>query len=437
MEADGFSTTTAEATQLVRLRCSVKNYDWGQIGRESCVARLYSRNTGEEVREDIPYAELWMGTHDSGPAYVVAAADSGLNNGRVKEEMFSLTLKDWIQRNPTLAGEKVVQTWGPDLPFLFKVLSVAKALSIQAHPDKDLAARLHKEQPEVYKDANHKPEMALALTEFEALCGFVSFEELKLVVQTVPEIGEIVGSGHVEEVLHESAHEVGERAKPILQSLFTTLMSASSDVISQALTKLISRLNVKNEERELTDKEQLILRLEKQYPSDVGVIAAFLFNHVKLSPGEALYLGANEPHAYLFGECIECMATSDNVVRAGLTPKDRDVKTLCAMLTYNQVFPKILKGDALSHYTKRYSPPFDEFEVDHCILPRLVTTVFPAAPGPSIFLVFAGEGTMTTRSSNEAIAEGDVLFAPANTNVTVSTTTTGLSVFRAGVKSSF
>lgn len=89
--------------------------------------------------------------------------------------------------------------------------------------------------------------------------------------------------------------------------------------------------------RQLTDKEQLVLRLEMQYPSDVGVIAAFFLNLVKLNPGEALFLGANEPHAYLSGECVECMATSDNVVRAGLTPKHRDVQTLCSMLTYKQV----------------------------------------------------------------------------------------------------
>lgn len=89
--------------------------------------------------------------------------------------------------------------------------------------------------------------------------------------------------------------------------------------------------------RQLTDKEHLVLRLEKQYPTDVGVIATFFLNHVKLAPGEALFLGANEPHAYIFGECIECMATSDNVVRAGLTPKHRDVQTLCSMLTYKQV----------------------------------------------------------------------------------------------------
>ncbi|XP_031096410.1 mannose-6-phosphate isomerase 1-like [Ipomoea triloba] len=434
MEADGFPAP--KDGMLLRLRCSVKNYDWGRIGRESGVARLYSRNTGEEVQEDTPYAELWMGTHESGPAYVVGASRGSAANGLVNgggREKYSLTLKDWIQRNPTVLGDKVVKTWGADLPFLFKVLSVAKALSIQAHPDKDLAARLHKEQPEVYKDGNHKPEMALALTDFEALCGFVSFEELKLAVQTVPEIGEVVGSAHVDQVLHVNEDEVDENAKPILKSLFTKLMSASKDVISQVLSKLISRLNIKNEARELTDKEKLVLRLEKQYPGDVGVIAAFLFNYVKLSPGEALYLGANEPHAYLFGECIECMATSDNVVRAGLTPKNRDVETLCSMLTYKQAFPEILKGEALDPYTKRYSPPFDEFEVDQCILPQAATTAFPAAPGASIFVITAGEGTMSTTSSNEAVAEGDVLFAPANTGIAVSTTS-GLSLFRAGVK---
>lgn len=80
-----------------------------------------------------------------------------------------------------------------------------------------------------------------------------------------------------------------------------------------------------------------MLKLEKQYPNDVGVLAALLFNHLKLNPGEALYIGANEPHAYLTGECVECMAASDNVVRAGLTPKYMDVKILCSMLTYNQV----------------------------------------------------------------------------------------------------
>lgn len=99
----------------------------------------------------------------------------------------------------------------------------------------------------------------------------------------------------------------------------------------------IDNVNILNQIRMLNEKEELALLLEQQYPADVGVISSFFFNYVKLSPGEGLYIDANQPHAYVSGECIECMATSDNVVRAGLTPKYRDVKTLCSMLSYRQV----------------------------------------------------------------------------------------------------
>lgn len=117
------------------------------------------------------------------------------------------------------------------------------------------------------------------------------------------------------------------------------LLSSSNDYddLCSSSCSLVLFIFIFLQVRQLTAKEVLVLNLEKQYPDDVGVIAAFFLNYVKLSPGEALYLGANEPHAYISGECIECMATSDNVVRAGLTPKFRDVQTLCAMLTYKQV----------------------------------------------------------------------------------------------------
>ncbi|KAK4759668.1 hypothetical protein SAY87_022799 [Trapa incisa] len=151
--------------------------------------------------------------------------------------------------------------------------------------------------------------------------------------------------------------------------------------------------------RELSDKEQLVLHLENQYPSDVGVISAFFLNYVKLNPGEALYLAANEPHAYLSGECIECMAASDNVVRAGLTPKMRDVQTLCSMLTYKQGLPEILQGVPMNPHIMRYIPPFDEFEVDSCALLKDKSTTFPAVMGPSLFLVTAGEGKIRATSS--------------------------------------
>lgn len=104
----------------------------------------------------------------------------------------------------------------------------------------------------------------------------------------------------------------------------------------------------------------------------------------------------------------------------------------CLLLQGN---PEILHGTTINPYTMRYLPPFDEFEVDRCILPPHSTVAFPSAPGPSIFVVMGGEGRMTT-SPEAIVAEGDVLFAPANTNITVATSS-GLHLYRAGVNSRF
>ncbi|GAB2273576.1 hypothetical protein Dimus_008364 [Dionaea muscipula] len=131
------------------------------------------------------------------------------------------------------------------------VLSIAKALSIQAHPDKGLASRLHESRQDVYKDDNHKPEMALAITEFEALCGFISVKELKDVLQSVPEIRELVGDAYVSQILDFNSEDQEENhVKAQVKSLFTQLMSARKDMISDALSKLKGRLKLKDEERQ-------------------------------------------------------------------------------------------------------------------------------------------------------------------------------------------
>merc|ERR1711981_339202 len=151
---------TVGAMAMLKLKCAVQNYAWGKTGSESEVAKLYaSGNADVEVEEDKPYAELWMGTHPSGPS-VLASTGS--------------TLKSWIAENGESLGAVLLDKYGLDLPFLFKVLSVRTALSIQAHPHKALAEKLHAERPHLYKDDNHKPEMTLALTDFEALSCFVS-----------------------------------------------------------------------------------------------------------------------------------------------------------------------------------------------------------------------------------------------------------------------
>ncbi|CAL0308267.1 unnamed protein product [Lupinus luteus] len=415
-----------ESKNLLKLQCSVMNYDWGLKGCDSNVARLFSLNSRSEIDLHKPYAEFWMGTHDSGPSFLHDSSQS-------------LTLKSWISQNPHVLGHNVLHKWGSDLPFLFKVLSVGKALSIQAHPDKELARTLHKLRPGLYKDGSHKPEMALAMTQFEALCGFITLKELKAVLHTVPEVSELIGAENANLVLQTSDQDSEEKLKSVLKAVFTLLMSANKDRITDAVNTLKCRLHKESEMRQLTDKEQLVLQLEKQYPADVGVIAAFFLNLVKLNPGEALFLGPNEPHAYLSGECVECMATSDNVVRAGLTPKHIDVQTLCSMLTYNQGSPEILRGTPLNPYVNRYIPPFEEFEMDRCVLPEGETVVFPAIPGPSIFLVTVGEGTMNTTGSpkGQVVTEGDVLFAAANTEISVTSSASKLHLYRTGTNSTF
>lgn len=90
---------------VLKLRCSIQNYDWGIRGEESTVSRLFERNSGGRIVPEKPYAEFWMGTHESGPSFVG-----------------DRTLKSWVEENPRVLGEKVLEKWGPDLPFLFKVI---------------------------------------------------------------------------------------------------------------------------------------------------------------------------------------------------------------------------------------------------------------------------------------------------------------------------
>lgn len=159
------------------------------------------------------------------------------------------------------------------------------------------------------------------------------------------------------------------------------MMKASAEDIEAAIKVLVSRLGGKDNDNEL---ETLVQRLYHQYPdADVGVFAPLLLNHIKLQPGESVFLGPNEPHAYLDGgllgysryldgedkiivpisECVECMACSDNTIRAGLTPKFKDVPTLVSTLTYNTAGPTYLCPVEVAPGIFEYKPPVPEFTV--------------------------------------------------------------------------
>ena len=364
---------------VLSLTCAVQNYDWGIKGTSE-VSALGELNTGVASDPTKPYAEL-MGTHPSGPSSV-----RGTGKG-LRETIAADAVKH--------LGVKVVERFGDDLPFLTKVLSVAKALSIQAHPDKTLAGKLHAHRPDVYKDANHKPEMTLAVTKFEALCAFVAPAELAANLARVPELRAVVGPASDAFVAAvAAAADVPAR----LRAVFTALMTADADTVGTQVDALAARLAAAASDA-LLPVDRLAARLHAQFPRDVGVLCAYVLNYVVLEPGQCIFLAANEPHAYLSGECVECMATSDNVVRAGLTPKLRDTSILCDMLTYAAGPPTVLEGEPVDANTRRYQPPFDEFQLETITVGSGETYDVAPSPGPSVFLVVGGGGDAGERRS--------------------------------------
>lgn len=241
------------------------------------------------------------------------------------------------------------------LPFLFKVLSIRKALSVQAHPDRSLARRLHASRPDLYRDPNHKPEMTVALTPFDAMCSFRDLRSLQDHVSRLPELRNVVGSDIFDALLLPSLDD--SSAKETFRTFYRALLNAQAESLLNAIEVIRSRLLVSHANAPDTvsppsqtlpsgvqylSAERVFLRLCQEYPGDVGVFSPFLLNTLRLDPGVGLFLAANEPHAYLSGDCVEIMATSDNVVRAGLTPKFKDVDTLVDMLTYKFGLPSFV-----------------------------------------------------------------------------------------------
>ena len=170
----------------------------------------------------------------------------------------------------------------------------------------------------------------------------------------------------------ESKGDRDEAVRGAMRNLFDAIVTQSEDAVKEQVTALVERLRgagtVQAEPSDSADAfapsaAALALRLNEQFPLDVGVFAPFILNVLRLQPGEGVFLAANEPHAYLAGDCVECMACSDNVVRAGLTPKLKDKDTLVKMLTYSTGAPVIDSGSSLGPGLRRFAPPVPEFEI--------------------------------------------------------------------------
>ncbi|KAI0746693.1 mannose-6-phosphate isomerase [Daedaleopsis nitida] len=358
-----------------------------------------------------------MGTHHTSPS-------------RLLDSPTQEKLSDYLAAHPELIGPRVIERFKSEgaaegnLPFLFKVLAIEKALSIQTHPDKETAQKLHKERPDVYKDANHKPEMALALTPFQAMCGFLPLARIADYIVDTPEFAALIPQTIREQFLSlaSSPDTSGPTEKQALKDVFSAVMTAEPSAFQPELEKLVTRYEGGGANPSEMEVKELVLRLNSQFPGDIGIFCAFMLNHLTLKPGEAIFLAAGEPHAYVSGDIVECMATSDNVIRAGLTPKLRDVPNLVAGLTYNAAHASkhIVEPRSFSSasHSTLYDPPIPEFSVLRAVVPVGETETHPSLEGPSIAIVTGGKGTLVWGSRDQLnVAEGDVVFVGAGCEV--------------------
>ncbi|KAK4139022.1 mannose-6-phosphate isomerase [Trichocladium antarcticum] len=415
---------------LIRLRCGANSYGWGKKGNASAAARFAAATPSDNfaVQDDQPYAELWMGTHPSNPS-------TDVTTGR--------TLLDLVQDNNSFLAPSVVARYGNQLPFLFKILSINKALSIQAHPNKKLAEQLHARDPDNYPDANHKPEMTIAITPFEGLCGFRPLDEIAHFLESVPTLRQLVGEANAEEFADvvestkdSDSEEAVQRNKKVLQKIFGALMSSPEVDMAAAAELLVESAASAGPEFAAggvtatagSVLAELVTRLHGQFGPDHGLFVLFFLNFVTLQPGEALFLQADDIHAYVSGDIIECMASSDNVVRAGFTPKFKDVDTLVNMLTYNYApideqkmqpteYPyATLNRTAYSSGSAvtLYDPPIDEFSVVQTVLRgNGAKATLDPLDGPSIIICTAGKGRISVGPTVQEIQEGYVFFVGA------------------------
>src|SRR4051794_5700670 len=375
------------------LTSAVRNYPWGS---RTVIPELL----GRPVPSEQPQAELWMGAHADNP--------SRLPDGR--------GLDAAIAADPErLLGEAVVARFGGRLPFLMKVLAADAPLSLQAHPTTEQAeagfaaeeaAGVPQDDPtRTFKDPFHKPELLLALTTFEALCGFRPVEESLhcLAKLQLPEVKPTIAAlarGGLRAAIPQLLALSGKRRTELVEAVAT---KAASFVAAH--------------DPEFINTYRWAASLAETYPGDPGVVISLMCNHLKLAPGEAVYLPPGNLHAYLSGAGIEVMASSDNVLRGGLTTKHVDLAALIEVLDFTDgrvpVIHPVLGPGGL-----RYPVPVEDFDLTRVQLDGRSGSL--ATTGPQVLLCTEGSALLSSPDADLTLRQGASAFVPAGAPVTAS-----------------
>ena len=348
-----------------------RDYSWGST---TAIANLLGTTPSGN-----PEAELWFGDHPANPSRLLSTGES---------------LREWVAAHPDQSG-------GTSLPFLLKVLAAASPLSIQAHPaipqarrgfDRENEASIAIDAPtRNYRDANHKPELIIALSDFSALCGFRPTVERDVIVSALVH-ADVPGSLRLQ-----------ERATMGIHAIVEWLLTKDSEVdaLVSAVSAGIDHVGVDY----VDDAFNVARALAVHFPRDPGIAVSLLLNHVSLHPGEALFLPAGNVHAYLSGLGIEVMAASDNVLRGGLTAKHIDIPEFLAVLDDSELREPRLQPTA-NGPIRVFRPRGAEFAVTDVVVKGDVSV---SIAGPAI--AFVSDGEVTLRAETEfAIHRGSAVF---------------------------
>ncbi|QUC22240.1 uncharacterized protein UV8b_06481 [Ustilaginoidea virens] len=378
--------------RLFQMTGTCNNYPWGKKGRESLAARLRAKtpsHTDLTIQHDEAYSELWFGDYPDYPARVV-------ESGRPLAEVIA-------NDREGLLGSDSVQRFGENMPFLPKdqILSIAKALPLQTHPNKSLAAKLHQLHPDKFPDANHKPEIAVALSRFELFAGWKEIDQISPLFN-LPSLRQFVPEGTRE----WDAETLRNVVRGLLKADEQTVQTIGEDLKQQSdhdLNKLDFRQSVAD----------LVLRLQSQHSA-----------------------------IYLSGDILECMARSNNMLCGGLYPvADRDdIDLFCDSLLMDAttgVNNLRLEGkrssDGARGHTTIYQPPISEFDVLRVDLAAGQEEILKRFKGPMVAMVISGQGKIVGDGKELEAKEGFIFFVGAGTTCTLRAHVS-LQVFAAVVR---
>ena len=376
---------------LVRLHGVVKDYDWGTV--DTIAALLGCPENGK------PQAEYWMGTHPSGEAVL----DDGTSLASFLKDRASV----WL-------GADHLKRFGAQLPFLFKVLAIAKPLSIQCHPNaiqakagwaKEAALRAKDPDPSHwdYKDDNQKAEVLYALSPVTAMCSFLPFSEI------CKDLKWLMPSGFTKYLHPEKEGDEG------LAQLFSRLYTLDAASLKCCIDEYLANLeksDLPQEDGPFLEPKGIVLEAAKAYPVDPGLFCPFLLHVLHLDPGQAVFLKPDTLHAYTRGVGLELMSASDNVLRGGLTHKKVDVPELLSLLEITGGAQGLCEKRKMEDGRVRIMTPTKEFAL-YAMDEGLYHV---AQPSVEIFFCTEGKAKVSSGAEWQTIRKGECWIKSASTD---------------------